>query len=202
VTAPKTDTPTGKRNRKGEEILKEGYIGKPKGMKQIAWERGWHKPEAEGKMHGEKIDENDDTRDRTLSLPHLLQCCWDFANEKTALQELVESRGHILRMGVKGHPEMAGRGIEYCWGKSKQKFRRDINDRVQAHLHANMVKCFSRSDGFLPLARVRKFARKTRAYRHAYRDGQPNSLADVEKLVKVYKSHRSVEVFEKKFCHE
>ena len=56
--------------------------------------------------------------------------------------------------------------------------------------------------GFLPLARVRKFARKTRAYRHAYRDGQPNSLADVEKLVKVYKSHRSVEVFEKKFCHE
>jgi hypothetical protein len=36
---------------------------------------------------------------------------------------------------------------------------------------------------FLPLQRVRKFARKTRAYRRAYREGQPNSLADVEKLV-------------------
>ena len=48
-------------------------------------------------------------------------------------KELVESCGHVLRMGVKGHPEMAGKGIEYCWGKSKQKFRRDVNDRVQAH---------------------------------------------------------------------
>ena len=51
-------------------------------------------------------------------------------------------------------------------------------------------------------ARIRKFARKTRAYRRAYRDGQPNSLADVERLIKVYKSHRSAEVFDKKFCHE
>ena len=54
----------------------------------------------------------------------------------------------------------------------------------------------------MPLARIRKFARKTRAYRRAYRDGQPNSLADVERLIKVYKSHRSAEVFDKKFCHE
>ena len=100
-------------------------------------------------------------------------------------------------MGVKGHLEMAGKGIEYCWGKSKQKFRRDVNDRVQAHLHANIVKCFSRSDGFLPLARIRKFA-----YRRAYRDGKPNSMADVERLLKVYKSHRSAEVFDKKFCIE
>ena len=43
--------------------MKEGYVGKPKGMKQIAWERGWHKPEAEGKMHGDKIDELDDSRE-------------------------------------------------------------------------------------------------------------------------------------------
>ena len=77
----------------------------------------------------------------------------------------------------------------------------DVNDRVQAHLHANIVKCFSRSDKFLPLGRIRKFARKCRAYCRAYRDGKPNSLADVERLIKVYKSHRSAEVFDKKFCH-
>jgi len=111
------------------------------------WERGWHKPEGEGKMHGDKVAEDDETKDRSLSLRFVLESCWDFANEKTALQELVESRGHILRMGVKGHPEMAGKGIEYCWGKAKQKFRRDVNDRVQAHLHANVVTCFSRSEG-------------------------------------------------------
>ena len=95
----------------------------------------------------------------------------------------------------------AGVGIEYSWGKAKQKFRRDVNDRIAAHLHRNIVTCFSRLEKFLPLARVRKFARKTRAYRRAYREGQPNSLADVEKLIKGYKSHRSADVFDKKFCH-
>ena len=55
---------------------------------------------------------------------------------------------------------------------------------------------------FPPLSRVRKFARKTRAYRRAYREGKPNSLADVERLVKVYKSHRAADVFDKKLCHE
>ena len=45
--------------------------------------------------------------------------------------------------------------VEYAWGKAnKQKFRRDINDRVAAHLHKNIVKCFSRLEKFLPLARV------------------------------------------------
>ena len=51
------DTPTGKVNKKGEPIIREGYVDKPKGMRQVAWERGWHKPEGEGKMHGDKIPE-------------------------------------------------------------------------------------------------------------------------------------------------
>ena len=201
LSAHPQDVPTDKKDRKGNTIIKEGYIGKPKGMKQIAWERGLHKPENEGKMHGDTIPE-DDERDRSLSLKHVLSNCWDFAHEKTALQELVESRGHILRMCVKGHPELAGVGIEYSWGKAKQKFRRETNDRIAAHLHANIVACFSRLENFLPPSRVRKFARRSRAYRRAYKEGKPNSHADVEKLVKCYKSHRSADVFDKKFCHE
>jgi hypothetical protein len=59
-------------------------------------------------------------------------------------------------MCVKGHPELAGAGIEYTWGKAKQKFRRDVNDRVSAHLHRNIVKCFSREPDFLPVGRIRK----------------------------------------------
>ena len=185
--------PTGKRNKKGEPIIKEGYIDKPKGMKQIAWERGLHKPEGEGKMHGKKIDPDDENVDSSLSLPHVLSNCWDFAHEKTALTQLVESRGHILRMCVKGHPELAGVGIEYSWGKAKQKFRRDVNDRISGHFHRNIVKCFCSEETYLPLSRIRKYARKTRAYRRAYRDGQSNSLADLEKMVKKYKQHRSME---------
>jgi hypothetical protein len=183
-------------------VVKEGYVGKPKGMKQIAWERGLHKPECAGKMHGDSIPEDDESKDRSLSLKYVLSNCWDFAHEKTALQELVESRGHILRMCVKGHPELAGVGVEYSWGKAKQKFRRETNDRIAAHLHRNIVACFSRLAEYLPLSRVRKFARKTRAYRRAYKEGQPNSHADVEKLVKAYKSHRSAEVFDRAFCYQ
>ena len=59
----------------------------------------------------------------------------------------------------------------------------------------------SRSEKFLPLARIRKYARKTRAYRQAYREGKPNSLADVERLIKGYKSHRAADCFDKAFCH-
>ena len=185
----------------GQPLIKEGYVGKAKGMKQIAWERGLFKPVADGKMHGRKVEDNTD-EDPTLSLPHMLANCWDFSHEKTALQEYVESRGHILRMCVKGHPELAGVGIEYSWGKAKQKFRRDVNDRKSGHLHRNIVKCFSRDDLFLPLCRIRKYARKTRSYRHAYRVGKPNCFADIEKLVARRKQHRSAEVFDSKFLAE
>jgi hypothetical protein len=181
--------------------MKEGYANKAKGMRQIAWERGLHHPTEEGKMHGRKVEE-DSEEDPTLSLPHVLSNCWDFAHEKTALQEYVESRGHILRMCVKGHPELAGVGIEYSWGKAKQKFRRDVNDRKSGHLHRNIVTCFSRADAFLPLCRIRKYARKTRAYRHAYRVGKSTCFADVEKLVGQRKQHRSAEVFDKKWLND
>ena len=168
-------------------------------MKQIAWERGLFAPGA--KVHGKKVTDETSAADQLLSLPHLLTQCWDFAHQPTAIQALVQERGHILRMGVKGHPELAGLGIEFSWGKAKQKFRRDVNDRVQAHLRRNVIACFSRSEKFLPLARIRKYARKTRAYRQAYREGKPNSLADVERLIKGYKSHRAADCFDKAFCH-
>ena len=103
-------------------------------------------------MHGNKADDDDEKRH--LSLRWVLSECWDFAHEKTGLQELVEQRGHILRMCVKGHPEIAGKGIEYSWGRLKQKYRRDVNDRVAAHLHRNIVTSMSRHEKFLPLARV------------------------------------------------
>ena len=106
------------------------------------------------------------------------------------------------RWALRGILRWQVRGSSTAGVKSKQKFRYDVNGCKQANLHANIVKCFGRSDQFLPLARIRKFACKTRAYCRAYQDSKPNSLADIEKLIKVYKSHRSAEVSDKKFCHE
>lgn len=75
-----------------------------------------------------------------------------------------------------------------------------------------MVKCFSRSevtsrDGAtkfvpLPLSLVRKFARKARAFRCAYRAGASNTYAQIEKHVKDCKVHRSALDSEYKFVSE
>ena len=41
----------------------------------------------------------------------------DFRLETSELSNLWRERGHGFELGVKCHPEMAGCGIEYCWGK-------------------------------------------------------------------------------------
>ena len=164
-------------------------------------------------MHGKPYDKDDPTGlDRSFSLPHVLSSCWDFAHEKTALEKLVEMRGHILRMCVKGHPELAGVGVEYAWGRSKQVYRRHTNDRVASNLHSNIIKSFSRQplergDGMpeivpLSLAYVRKSARKTRSFRAGYRDGAAagSGHADIEKHVKERKAHRNIIDSEYNFC--
>lgn len=126
-----------------------GYVGKPKGLKQILFERGLYKP----KMTV------DDMR-KTLG------ACPDFAQEMSLLKAAVHRRGHILILSPKCHPEVAGVGIEYCWGKSKMSFRRRLNDYLPKNLHRNVLASFG--DEHLPLARVRRYARKTRDYLRVY----------------------------------
>lgn len=66
-------------------------------------------------------------------------------------------------MSPKGHPEVAGMGIEYSWGKAKHAFRR-LNNTVPKDLHENISAAFLE----LYLARVCRFARKCREYHRAY----------------------------------
>lgn len=66
--------------------------------------------------------------------------CSDLKEEKSALQQLVGSRGHILVMTPKYHPELAGVGIEYAWGTIKLEFRRLINDEDPKNLRDNTLK--------------------------------------------------------------
>ena len=194
--------------RKRQKVEVWGCMGQAKGKKQVLWEWGLWK---EGMIL--TIDDTDERgRSQDLSMDHTLQVssslcgrvCWltsswqactCFATEETALQHLVQSRGHILMMSVKGHPEMAGCGIEYCWGKSKHDYRQN-NDCVARHLHRNIKNSLSTEGegAVLPLARVRKFARKARTYRRIYAGlavNDPESHAFVERMYKVSKTHRS-----------
>jgi len=107
----------------------------------------------------------------------------------------VLSRGHLFQKSPKGHPELAGGGVEYCWGKSKIHFRRSKKDRKGKNLEALIRESVSASN--LKLSTVRKFARKAADMRRIYKKYKNNekmNLADyevVERLYKICKAHRS-----------
>eukprot|EP00733_Pompholyxophrys_punicea_P000119 Pompholyxophrys_punicea_v1_NODE_18_length_5920_cov_44.741176.p1 type:complete len:649 gc:universal NODE_18_length_5920_cov_44.741176:695-2641(+) len=75
------------------ENIKEGYMGKAKGKKQVLFERGLWKP----KMTADNVDP-------LLNMDTVLAACGDFQREKTALEAMFSERGHILLMSVKYHP--------------------------------------------------------------------------------------------------
>ncbi|CAM9278484.1 unnamed protein product, partial [Ectocarpus sp. 12 AP-2014] len=168
-----------------EGAVCEGYEGKAKGVRQYLWERGWWK---DGMSTGAGVSDD-------MHVEKVLQALPDFKNERTALQHLVESRGHILLSSPKCHPEVAGVGIEYSWGFSKQKFRRKINDEVPKHLHDNIEKSLC-IDKYLTIGRVRRFARRTRDYCRAYREIALRGVVIrskefIEKMRKIQKAHRN-----------
>ena len=162
-------------------------VGQPKGVRQILWERGFD-------VKGKKGDE----------LRQTLAACEDFASEVGALEKRVVDRGHILLMSPKGHPELAGLGIEYCWAQSKNTFRRQNamsaqRGEVVEDLHKRVV----RAIGGVDVHQARRFARKTREYKRAYArfhglfgwDSELERLeghAAIEKFVKKAKTHRCI----------
>lgn len=204
--APPTDRPSGKtKNSKVGEIVGDilhGYVGKPKGKRQVLWERGLS-------VDGMKSSENVPAH---LNINTILGGCTDFKNEKHELQHLVETRGHVLLISPKYHPEMAGLGIDYSWGKSKLEFRRKFNDCTAKNLRKNTLRALD-ADGVLFLDRVRRFARRTRDYRRVYaalsKPGAENALKAanggkegyelVEIMRKTRETHRIIVDIERAF---
>lgn len=175
-----------KKNSRGKEVVThEAYVGKAKGMRQVLWERGLF---VEGMSASADAPAEKRMDEIISSLP-------DFKNEKSALQHTVEGRGHILLLSPKYHPEVAGVGIEYSWGMSKLKFRREINDEVPKHLHDNIVKSMCR-ERILTLGRLRRFARRSRDYCRAYvaheNGGAIESKDKIEQMRKIAKAHRNI----------
>ena len=198
LDAPKLDRVV-KKNRKRKkatvlvDVVEEGYVGKAKGMQQVLWERGlW----VRGMVQRINVDKDKKCRGLDMSMSHVLSMCTDFVEEWSAFKKLVHDRGHVLLTSPKGHPELAGVGIEYGWGGSKLVFRR-TNDCVAKNLHSNIVRSF----GVLTKARTRKYARRARAYRTAYKsiastctstEARVGSFELVEKMVQVCKIHRCI----------
>jgi hypothetical protein len=101
----------------------------------------------------------------------VLESCPDFQFERLALQEVIESRGHILSPSVVCTPETAGGGIEYTWGKVKFEQRRENNKAVKLESGVKFcerIRILSKNRDILPMVRVFRFQRRSRDYIRLY----------------------------------
>ena len=104
------------------------------------------------------------------------------------------------------HPELAGVGVEYCWGMSKKNYRRN-NAEIgasgcnQKNLTTRVIKALRTVE----LTNVRAFSRRTRRYRQAYCDADERvsqSFESIEKFVKLHKCHRNILDQEYRFLND
>jgi hypothetical protein len=100
-------------------------------------------------------------------------------------------------MSPRCHPELAGQGIEYCWGAAKLFYRRH-NDCVPSHFHQNVLASLQS----VTLEQARKFARRARCYRRALADPANDSFQLIEKTIKLYRTHRDAGRFDARFIRD
>jgi hypothetical protein len=100
--------------------IKFGGVGKPKGIYQVLWERGFLDPSNLNQyaMDGQK--DQFGIHQLHTSLKHLLGSCRDFLEEESLLQTIKRKLGVTVDHTPKCHCELAGEGIEYLWGCAKK----------------------------------------------------------------------------------
>ena len=198
------------------DVIDEGWEGKPKGMFQILFERGFIDPAKPTKFYSLKGSK--DAFGNTIvgsSLKELMESLIDFADEETLLQYNARLMGVHVDRTPKCHPEMAGEGVEYSWGCAKGLYRRlPLKDKKSKEKFRESVrKCLS--TGNIDKKQQRKFSRRAREYMLAYRaieqqqatnnsDNENNNKIEmsrmmIEKIIKKYKCHRSAETFDRGF---
>ena len=157
------------------DLSEDEYIGRPKGAKQIAFERGlWRQG---------MVLRDDENHER--SCYHALAACPDFQGMvKSALQEEIEKMGHACDFLPKFHCEL--NQIERVWGKSK-RYVRDHTDYTRQKPLANIPKSLSPLN--ISSTTIINFCRKTFEYCEAYLRG--DSLLIAQMSVR-QKSHRRI----------
>jgi hypothetical protein len=113
----------------------------------------------------------------------LLDAQPDFLAQKPAIQEILESRGHIIVWCPKFHPEF--NFIERYWGMVKFIMRGKC-DYTFATLQAGLPAALEAPT----IGNIRRFARKSADYTYAYQNGCKNP-EDARGDIKFYKRHRT-----------
>ena len=190
-----------------ETDVTPGYVGKQKGLKQILFERGWLDPDLIQKYY--LNPKGAEEEDEPLCLKQLLSKCTDFLEEESQMVFIMKTINVSVEMSPKCHPELAGQGVEYCWGKSKKYYRAQrsaIAGSLSEDAFDKLVTKSLRGDGDesdapMTLLSVLRFSRKAHFYRMAYHSLSSHDdtikLKDIEDSVKMlknstYKEHRGV----------
>jgi hypothetical protein len=179
--------------------VREGWVGKPKGMKQVLWERGMLDPEKYNLYTKNGPTDEDGITDLTLSYTALMSNLEDFRTETTVLHDLGEKLGVLVVSTPKYHAKIAGEGIEYIWALTKNWFKRQpLSDRkTWVKFKALVTKALSSK--MVSEDAMRSAGRRARSYILAYlylhnADDETEEgmklFDDIEKTAKHYRSHR------------
>jgi hypothetical protein len=125
----------------------QGWEGKPKGMEQILWERGWIDPSLPRKVYtvyGTRDSMGNVRKD--TSLQFLMSNLKDFETQETMLCLKAQEMGVMIDRTPKCHCELTGEGIEYAWGFAKNHYcRQPLKHKKGKEIFQQTVrKCFSR----------------------------------------------------------
>ena len=182
-TIPDVDPVSGKQKttKGGKPKVIQGYAGQAKGIKQILWERGLWQEGMKAKLDSDHPNYPD------MSAQDVLANCEDVREETGAMEDLISSYRNIVLFSPKGHPEIAGAGIEYDWGVSKKIFRRTTN-----HVARDCERDVRSSLSKITLQVAKHTARKARSYMRAYMSDAGDSHLLIEKFVKICKCHPNI----------
>ena len=177
--AVKLEMDVTKRGRK----TKAGYMGKAKGALQVAYERGFVDSSDVSAYNVKKLTRRErqemDYQGIDLlaqdpkNLLHLLDSCEDFINTHSQIKQTVLDLGGDVVSTPICHPELAGEGIEYCWGRAKYIYRRErskIEGTIDREKFNELVTMsLSNQEGeALAKHRALAFARRARTYKVVY----------------------------------
>jgi hypothetical protein len=97
----------------------EGWQGKAKGLLQVLWEIGFIDADNHQKYTMNGRQDACGVFMPKMSLNHLMSSCVDFEEEESLLQANGRELGVLVDRTPKCHCELAGKGIKYSWGCSK-----------------------------------------------------------------------------------
>ena len=128
----------------------------------------------------------------------MLNECSDIKEQLSSMEELMDrlstrqEQNFTILTSPKYHCEIAGEGIELCWGFMKKSYRSIPHEKKKTK--DSFLECVRKCIESVEVNHVSKFAAKNRRYMVAYRNIEHDQLSyeTIEKFVKKIRTHRNM----------